>query len=69
MQEKHELKVTTRDRLLRGWENSTELVRDFQCYAKEIKDDNGISNLFARMAEDEAVHAAELLKHLHNYES
>ena len=69
MKEFHELKVTTRDRLLRGWENSTELVRDFQTYAKEIKDNNHASNLFARMAEDEAIHASQLLEMLHQYES
>lgn len=69
MKEFHKLKVTTRDRLLRGWENSTELVRDFQNYSHEIKDDSQASALFAKMAEDEAVHAANLLNMLHQYES
>lgn len=68
MNEFHQLKVTTRDRLLRGWENSTELVRDFQSYSREIKDNSQASALFARMAEDEAVHAARLLDMLHQYD-
>lgn len=60
-----ELKITTRDRVLRAWQNSTELVRDFQTYSHEISDHKQIADLFAQFAEDEAVHAAQLLKQLH----
>ena len=31
--------ITTRDRVLRAWQNSTELVRDFESYAKETSED------------------------------
>lgn len=32
------IKINTRDRLLRAWENSMEMVLDFQDYYQEIKD-------------------------------
>jgi rubrerythrin len=54
------IKINTRDRLLRAWENSMELVLDFQTYAKEIKDHEKVAHLFAQFAEDEAMHAREL---------
>ncbi|MEG1449031.1 MAG: rubrerythrin, partial [Oscillospiraceae bacterium] len=38
MENKNELKITTRDRLLSAWQNSTELVRDFQNYSDDIRD-------------------------------
>ena len=60
--------VTTRDRVLRAWENSTELVRDYEVYAKQITDDEEISSLFGEFAEDEAVHAAKLLELLRRFE-
>lgn len=60
--------VTKRDRVMRAWENSTELVRDYQGYAHEIQDDHELAALFSKYAEDEAVHAASLLELLRNYE-
>lgn len=68
MDKKNGITITTRDRLLRAWENSTELVRDFENYAKQTADDNTVSELFADFAEDEAFHAAELLKLLQERE-
>ena len=56
--------ITTRDRVLRAWQNSTELVRDFENYAKETSDDKTA----AKYAVDEGRHAAELLKLLHDYQ-
>ena len=58
--------ITTRDRVLRAWQNTMELIRDFQLYAKEISDPT-ISDLFSRFAEDEGHHAAafhDVLKEL-----
>ena len=55
-----EIKITTRDRLLRAWENSMELVRDFETYSKEIEEDQVAAKVFARFAEDEAAHASQL---------
>ena len=56
--------ITTRDRVLRAWQNSTELVRDFENYAKETSDDKTAAEMFQKYA----VHAAELLKLLHDYQ-
>ena len=69
MNQKHQIKITTRDRLMRGWENSMELVRDFENYAKEIVDDRQASALFAQFAEEEGVHAAKFHEILHNYDA
>ena len=63
-----EIRITTRDRLLRGWQNSMELVRDFETYAKEIHDDGKAAALFRRFAEDEGHHAAQLREMLHQYQ-
>ena len=60
--------ITKRDRVMRAWQNSTELVRDYQSYAHEIKDDHELAELFAKYAEDEAVHAASFLELLRTYE-
>ena len=60
--------ITTRDRVLRAWQNSTELVRDFENYAKETSDDKTAAEMFQKYAVDEGRHAAELLKLLHDYQ-
>ncbi len=65
MTDKNGLKITARDRILRAWQNSTELVRDYQSYAAEAKESSTLSSMFGRYAEDEAHHAAELLDILH----
>mgnify|MGYP006067422927 FL=1 len=69
MNQKHQIKITTRDRLMRGWGNSMELVRDFENYAKEIEDDRQASALFAQFAGEEGVHAAKFHEILHNYDA
>lgn len=63
------IEIGTRDKLLRAWENSKESVRDFESYSKEIKDDERVAKMFAEFAEDEGMHAAKLLKILHEYEN
>lgn len=68
MDHKNGIRITTRDRLLRAWENATELVRDFQNYAMEIQDNAEAVKLFSEFAEDEALHAAKLLDILRGYE-
>lgn len=59
------IQINTRDRLLRGWENSMELVKDFQSYYQEIKDNEAVSKVFAEFAEDEAMHATRFRELLH----
>lgn len=55
----NEVKITTYDRILRAWENSMELVRDYEMYSKRIEDDQ-IKKVFKEFAEDEGMHATKL---------
>lgn len=69
MNDIHEINITTRDRVLRAWENSMELVRDFKSYSEEIKDDSYIANIFSDFATDEGVHALKFREILHRYQN
>lgn len=60
--------VSTRDRVMRAWENSMELTRDFEMYSKEIHDDPAVARVFADFAEEECVHAARFREILHQYQ-
>ncbi|MDF2988893.1 MAG: Rubrerythrin [Eubacterium sp.] len=62
----NEVKITTYDRLLRAWENSMELVRDYEMYSKRIEDDQ-IKMVFKEFAEDEGMHATKLREMLLDY--
>ena len=66
MNDRHGITITTRDRLMRAWQESTELTRDFETYSKEIEDDERASVMFSNFARDEALHAATLLGMLHD---
>ena len=59
MQAHEPIHISTRDRVLRAWQNTMELIRDYQLYAREIEDET-ISALFSRLAEAECHHAADL---------
>lgn len=59
---------STRDRVLHAWLNTTELVRDFENYAKQITDNSEISSLFGDFAEQQALQARKLLEILREYE-
>lgn len=63
----HDIETTTRDRLMRAWENSMELTRDYQMYSKHIEDSK-IAEVFKQLAENEAVHAQKLHYLLKEYE-
>ena len=39
MEEQNDVKITSYDRLMRAWENSMELTRDFEVYAKRVDDE------------------------------
>lgn len=60
MKHPKDITITTRDRLLRAWENSMESVRDFECYSKEIEDNDRVAQVFSEFAVDEGFHAAKL---------
>ncbi|MCX7920692.1 MAG: rubrerythrin [Clostridia bacterium] len=63
---RNEVEITTYDRLLRAWENSMEMVRDFEMYSKRIED-NKIKEVFKEFAEDEGMHATKLRELLLEY--
>ncbi len=58
--------LTTYDRLLRAWENSMELVRDFEMYSKRIEEQE-VQEVFKKFAEDEGMHASQLRDLLERY--
>lgn len=62
----NEIVITTYDRLLRAWENSMELVRDYEMYSKRIEEEE-IIKVFKQFAEDENLHASKLHEILKNY--
>lgn len=63
---RNEVEITTYDRLLRAWENSMELVRDYEMYSKRIEDEK-VKKIFKQFAEDEGMHATELRELLLEY--
>ncbi len=69
MEGRYKINITTRDRLLRAWQNSMELVRDFETYSREVADEKGAAALFAQCAEGECLHASKLLEMLHDYDN
>ena len=64
--DQNEIKITTYDRLLRSWENSMELVRDYEMYSKRIEEDD-VKKVFKQFAEDEGMHASKLREILLDY--
>jgi len=59
MQPHKDIHISTRDRVLRAWQNSMEAVRDYKRYANEVSDPT-VSALFDRCAEAEGQQAAAL---------
>jgi len=66
MTNRNEVEFTTYDRLLRAWENSMEMVRDFEMYSKRIEDEK-VKSVFKEFAEDEGMHATRLRELLLEY--
>ena len=59
MQHHEPIHISDRDRVLRAWQNTMELIRDYQLYAREMSDPT-ISALFSRLAEEECRHGSDL---------
>ncbi|MCQ4726055.1 rubrerythrin [Anaerotignum faecicola] len=55
-----DIEFTTYDRLLKSWENSMELTRDYSIYSKDKEHDPKVREVFAEFAKDEGMHAAKL---------
>lgn len=68
MNNEHGIKITERDRVMKAWQDSMELVRDFKLYAKEMEGDKRLFEIFQEFAEDEAVHASKFLEILHGFD-
>ena len=66
--EESEIEFTTYDRLLRAWENSMEMVRDFEMYSKRVEDEE-VVKVFKKFAEDEGFHASKLREMIREYKS
>lgn len=58
MEEMNDVQITAYDRLMRAWENSMELTRDFEVYAKRV-DDEELKQVFKQFAEEEGFHASK----------
>ena len=56
---RNEVEFTTYDRLLIAWENSMEMVRDYEMYSKRIEDEP-VKEVFKQFAEEEGMHASKL---------
>lgn len=67
-QNRHRIPTTVRDRLLRAWENSMEMARDFEGYADEYSGEAKYREIFSKYAVEEAEHAAHLKDLLHAYQ-
>lgn len=66
--DKHGIKITTRDRLMRAWQDSMELTRDYEIFSKEMEDERA-AVMFSNFARDEGLHAAKLLGMLKEYDT
>lgn len=58
MEQQDDVKITPYDRLMRAWENSMELTRDFEVYSKRV-DDEELKQVFKQFAEEEGFHASK----------
>gem|GEM_PF-88505 len=67
MEESNDVKITSYDRLMRAWENSMELARDFEVYSKRV-DDEELKEVFKKFAEEEGLHAAKFRELLLKYQ-
>lgn len=60
--------MNTRDCLQRAWNNTMELVRDFEMYSKRI-DDGEVSTTFKKMAEEQGMMAHNLRELYNQYDN
>ena len=64
-QDRHRISTTVRDRLLRAWEDSMEMAKEFESYADEYSGEPQYRDVFKKYAIEEAEHAAALKDLLH----
>ncbi len=68
MDSKYNVHYTTRDRLLRAWEDAMDLVRKLETWSRETEEGEA-AKTFAAFAEDEALIAAKLFELLRQAEA
>lgn len=64
----HNRMMNPRDCLQRAWENTMELVRDFEMYSKNV-DDHEVADLFRTFAEEQGSQAHQLRELFNEYDS
>lgn len=69
MENNGDVQITTYDRLLRAWENSMELTRDFEMYSKSTEDNEQAKKVFHEFAQEEGLHAAKFKEMLKEFRS
>lgn len=62
------MEMNEHDCLMRAWQNSQELVRDFEMYSKRIGNQE-LKGVFKKFAEDEGQHADKFRELLNKIES
>lgn len=67
MESLYDIRYTTRDRLLRAWEEAMDLVRKYETWSHEIEEKE-VARIFASFAEDEALIAAKFFELLQEYD-
>lgn len=65
--EKYDIKITTRDRLLRAWETTAELARTFKIYSEHTDDSEPAKKALESAAISAGEHAAVFLDMLQEY--
>lgn len=60
------MEISEYDCIMRAWQNSQELVRDFEMYSKRIENEE-LKNIFKKFAEEEGVHATKFRELLNDY--
>jgi rubrerythrin len=60
------MQMTEYDFLLRAWQNSQELVRDFENYSKKVESPE-LRDVFKKFAEEEGMHASKFSQLASNY--
>lgn len=61
------MEMSEYDCLMRAWQNSQELVRDFEMYSKRVGNQE-LKNIFKKFAEEEGYHATQFRDLINQYE-
>ncbi len=61
------MEMSEHDCLMRAWQNSQELVRDFEMYSKRLENPE-LKSVFKKFAEEEGHHADKFRELINRYE-